>query len=104
VRQIQVLTKQLVAVHLLQVLVQVAALIAVAVAVVLVAHSERIKAKAASASQRVEKHCGMNSTICKLHNLVEQLFLTVMAKRRFVCVVDHHLQILQKKLMQIQQR
>jgi hypothetical protein len=104
VLQIQVLIKQLAAVHQLQVVVQVAVQIAVALAVVLVVHLERIKARAANANQRVEKRYAMNSTICKHHNLVAQLFLTVMAKHRFACVVDHHLQILQKKLMQIQQR
>jgi hypothetical protein len=104
VLQIQVLIKQLAAVHPLQVVVQVAVQIAVALAVALVAHLERIKVRVVSANLRVEKRCVMNSTICKHHNWVAQLFLTVMERHRFVCVVDHPLLTLQKKLMQIQQR
>jgi hypothetical protein len=103
VQQIQVLIKLLAAVHLLQVVVQAADQIAVAVVVVLVVHLERIKARAVSANQRVEKRCAMNSTICKHHNLVEQLFLTAMVKLKFACAVVLLLQTLQKKLMQIQQ-
>ena len=73
------------------------------VAVVLAVHLERIRARAANVNQRAEKRCAMNSTICRHHNLVAQLFLTVMARRKFVCVVDHRSQISQKKLAQIQQ-
>jgi hypothetical protein len=103
VQQIQVLIKLPEQVHLLQVVVQVAEQIAVAVAAALAVHLERIKVRAASASQRVEKRYAMNSIICKHHNLVEQLFLTVMAKLKFACVAVHHLQTLQRKLVQIQQ-
>jgi hypothetical protein len=35
--------------------------------------------------------------------LVAQLFLTVMARRLFVCVAELHWQILQTRLVQIQQ-
>jgi hypothetical protein len=103
VQIIQVHIKLLVAVHLLQVHVQVAVQIAAAVAAVLAVLLERIRARAASANQRVEKHYAMNSTICRHHNLVAQLFLTVTEKHRFACAVDHRSQILQKKLVQIQQ-
>jgi hypothetical protein len=103
VQTIQVHIKLLVAVLLLQVHVQVAAQIVAAVAVVLAVHSERIRARAASVNRRAEKHCAMNSTICKLHNWVELLFLTVMARLRFVCAAVRHSQISQKKLVQIQQ-
>jgi hypothetical protein len=103
VQQIQVPIKLLAAVHLLQVVVLAAVQIVVAVVAVLAVHLERIKVRAASANQRVEKHCAMNSTICKHHNLVEQLFLTVMEKHKFACVVVLPLQTLQKKLVQILQ-
>jgi hypothetical protein len=104
VQIIQVHIKQLVAVHLLQVRVQVAVQIAAAVAAALVVPSERIKVRAVNVNRRAEKHCAMNSTICRHHNLVAQLFLTVMARRKYVCVADHPSQILQKKLARIQQR
>jgi hypothetical protein len=100
---IQVHIKLLAAAHHLQVHVQVAVQIVAAVAVVLAVHLERIRARAANVNQRAEKRCAMNSTICRHHNLVAQLFLTVMARRKFVCVVDHRSQISQKKLAQIQQ-
>jgi hypothetical protein len=103
VQVIQVHIKQLVAVHLQRVVVQVVDQIVVAVAVALAVHSERIKARAANVNRRAEKHCAMNSTICRHHNLVAQLFLTVMERRKFVCVADHPLLTLQKKLVQIQQ-
>jgi hypothetical protein len=103
VQLIQVHIKLLVAVHLLQVVVQVADQIAVAVVAVLAVHLEKIKARVASANQRVEKRSVMNSTICKHHNLVEQSFLMVMEKHKFACVVVLPLQTLQKKLVQIQQ-
>jgi 2-keto-3-deoxy-L-rhamnonate aldolase RhmA len=103
VQTIQVHIKQLVAVHLQQVVVPVVDQIVAAVAVVQAVHSVRIKVRAVSANRRAEKHCVMNSTICRHHNLVAQLFLTVMARRKYVCVADHHLLTSQKKLVQIQQ-
>jgi hypothetical protein len=103
VQIIQVHIKQLVAVHLQQVVAQVVDQIVAAVAVAQVVHSERIKVRAANVNRRAEKHCAMNSTICRHHNLVAQLFLTVMERRKFVCVADHPLLTLQKKLVQIQQ-
>jgi hypothetical protein len=104
VQVIQVHIKQLVAVHLQQVVVLVVDQIAAVVAAVQVVHLVKIKARAANVNRRVEKHCAMNSTICRHHNLVAQLFLTVMARRRYVCVADHHLQTLQRKSVQTQQR
>jgi hypothetical protein len=103
VQIIQVHTKQLVAVHLQQVVVPVVDQIVVAVAVVQVVHSVRIKVRAANVNRRAEKRCAMNSTICRHRNLVAQLFLTEMERRRFACVADHHLQTSLKKLVQIQQ-
>jgi hypothetical protein len=103
VQQIQVHIKLLVAAHLQQVVVQVADQIVAAVVAVPAVHLEKIKVRAASANQRVEKRCAMNSTICKHHNLVEQSFLTAMVKLKFACVVVLLLQTSLKKLMQIQQ-
>jgi translation initiation factor IF-2 len=67
--------------------VQVAVLIAVQVAAALQVHLERMQVRAASVNQNLEKPCAMNSTICKRHNWVAQLFLTVMERLRSVCVV-----------------
>jgi hypothetical protein len=72
--------------------------------VVQVEHLVRMQARVVSANQNQERLCVMNSTICKHHNSVEQLFLTVMELLQFVCVAVLLLQILPKKLMQIQQR
>jgi hypothetical protein len=103
VQVIQVHIKQLVAVHLQQVVVLVVDQIAAVVAAVQVVHLVKIKARAANVNRRVEKHCAMNSTICRHHNLVAQLFLTVMERQIFECVAVHPLQISPKRLAQIQQ-
>jgi hypothetical protein len=58
----------------------------VAVPVVL---SEKMRARVLSESQRVEKRCAMNSTICKHQNLAAQLFRTVMDQRQYVCAAVH---------------
>jgi hypothetical protein len=84
--------------------VQVAVLIAVQVAAELQVHSERMQARAASANQNLEKRCAMNSTICKRHNWVAQLFRTVMERLRSACVAAQLLQISQKRLVQMPQR
>jgi hypothetical protein len=54
-----------------------------------VVHSEKMRARVLSESQRAEKHCAMNSTICKHQNLVAQLFRTVMVQLRYACVAVH---------------
>jgi hypothetical protein len=84
--------------------VQAAVLIAVQVAAALQVHSERMQARAASANQNQEKRCVMNSTICKRHNWVAQLFRTVMERLRSVCVAVQLWQISQKRSAQMQQR
>jgi hypothetical protein len=84
--------------------VQAAVLIAVQVAAALQVLSERMQARAASANQNQEKRCAMNSTICKRHNWVAQLFRTVMERLRSVCVAVQLLQISQKRSAQMQQR
>jgi hypothetical protein len=84
--------------------VQAAVLIAAQVEAALQVHLERMQVRAASANQNQEKRCAMNSTICKLHNWVEQLFLTVMERLRSVCVVVQLWQISLKRSVQMQQR
>jgi hypothetical protein len=69
-----------------------------------VVHSEKMRARVLSESQRAEKRCVMNSTICKHQNLVALLFRTVMVQLQFACDAVHHLQTLPTKLGQIQQR
>ena len=66
-------------------------------------HLERMQARSQDVNLNREKHCAMNSTICKHHNLVEQLFHTVMVRLLFVCVVVLHWQTLQTRSMPIQQ-
>ena len=78
--------------------------IAVLVAAVQQVHSVRMQVRAASANQNLEKRCAMNSTICKRHNWVAQLFRTEMARLKFVCVAVQHLQISLKRLAQMPQR
>jgi hypothetical protein len=68
-----------------------------------VVHSEKMRARVLSESQRAEKRCAMNSTICKHQNLVALLFRTVMVQLQYACVAVHHLQTLPTKLGQIQQ-
>jgi hypothetical protein len=70
----------------------------------LVVHSERMRARVLSESQRAEKRCAMNSTICKHQNLVALLFRTVMVQLRYVCVAVLPWLTLPTKLGQIQQR
>jgi hypothetical protein len=70
----------------------------VAVPVVL---SEKMRARVLSESQRVEKRCAMNSTICKHQNLAAQLFRTVMDQRQYVCAAVHLWLTLPTKLVQI---
>jgi hypothetical protein len=67
-------------------------------------HSEKMQVRNQDVKLNQEKRCAMSSTICKHHNLVEQLFHTVMVKLLFVCAVVHPLQISLTKSMQIQQR
>jgi hypothetical protein len=84
--------------------VQGAVLIAAQVVAVLQVHLERMQARAASANQNQEKRYAMNSTICKRHNWVAQLFHTVMERLRSVCVAAQRLQISPTRLVQMQQR
>jgi hypothetical protein len=84
--------------------VQAAALIAVQVVAVLQVHLERMQVKVASANLNQEKHCATNSTICKRHNWVAQLFLTATERLRSACVAAQPLQISQRKLVLMQQR
>jgi hypothetical protein len=67
-------------------------------------HSEKMRARVLSESQRAERRCAMNSTICRRQNLVAQLFRTVMDQLRYACVAVHRLLTSQTKLVQIQQR
>jgi hypothetical protein len=69
-----------------------------------VVHSERMRARVLSESQRVAKHYAMNSTICRHQNLVAQLFRTVMVQLQYVCVAVLPWPTLRTKLVQIQQR
>jgi hypothetical protein len=69
-----------------------------------VVHSEKMQVRVLSESQRAEKRCAMNSTICKRQNLVAQLFRTVMVQLPYVCVAVHLWLTLPTKLGQIQQR
>jgi len=73
-------------------------------AVAQVEHSERMQVRNQVVNKSLVRHYAMSSTICRHHNLVAQLFLTVMARRLFVCVAALHWQILQTRLVQIQQR
>jgi hypothetical protein len=63
-----------------------------------------MQVRAVSANQNLEKRCAMNSTICKRHNWVAQLFRTEMARHKSVCVAVQLWQISPKKLAQMQQR
>jgi len=67
-------------------------------------HLERMQVNLLSANQNQEKRCVMNSTICKRHNWVAQLFRTVMERLRSVCVAVQLWQISQKRSAQMQQR
>jgi hypothetical protein len=69
-----------------------------------VVHLEKMRARVLSESQRVEKHCAMNSTICKHQNLAALLFRTAMVQLQYVCVAVHLWLTLPTKLGQIQQR
>jgi hypothetical protein len=69
-----------------------------------VVHSEKMRARVLSESQRAEKRCAMNSTICKHQNLVALLFRTVMVQLQYACVAVHLWLTLPTKLGQIQQR
>jgi hypothetical protein len=100
VQLVQLLVHQLLVVHN----VQAAVLIVVQVVAALQAHSERMQVRAASANQNQEKRCAMNSTICKRHNWVAQLFRTVMERHRSACVAVQRWQTLQRRLAQMQQR
>jgi IS5 family transposase len=77
--------------------------IVVPVAVALQVHLEKMQARAASANLNLEKRYAMNSTICKRRNWVAQLFRTAMERLQFVCDAVQHLQISQKRLVQMQQ-
>jgi hypothetical protein len=69
-----------------------------------VVHSEKMRARVLSESQRAEKRCAMNSTICRHQNLVALLFRTVMVQLQYVCAAVHLWLTLPTKLGQIQQR
>jgi hypothetical protein len=69
-----------------------------------VVHSEKMRARVLSESQRAEKRCAMSSTICKHQNLVALLFRTVMDQLQYVCAAVHLWLTLPTKLEQIQQR
>jgi hypothetical protein len=69
-----------------------------------VVHSEKMRARVLSESQRAEKRYAMNSTICRHQNLVALLFRTVMVQLQYVCVAVHLWLTLPTKLGQIQQR
>jgi hypothetical protein len=69
-----------------------------------VVHSERMRARVLSESQRAEKRCEMNSTICKHQNLAALLFRTVMVQLQYVCVAVLPWLTSRTKLVQIQQR
>jgi hypothetical protein len=81
-----------------------AVLIAVQVVAVQQARSERMQVNLQSVSRSHARRCAKNSTICKHHNWVEQLFLTVMERQRFVCAAVHRLLTLPRRSVQIQQR
>jgi hypothetical protein len=99
VQLVHQLVHQLLVVHN----VQVAVLIAAQVVAALQVHLEKMPARAASANQNQEKRYAMNSTICKRHNWVAQLFRTEMAKLKSVCVAVQRWQISLKRLVQMQQ-
>jgi hypothetical protein len=63
---------------------------------------EKMRARVLSESQRAEKRCAMNSTICKHQNLAAQLFRTVMDQHQYVCAAVHLWLTLPTKLVQIQ--
>jgi hypothetical protein len=67
-----------------------------------VVHSEKMRARVLSESQRAEKRCAMNSTICKHQNLAAQLFRTAMDQLQYVCAAVHLWLTLPTKLVQIQ--
>jgi hypothetical protein len=67
-------------------------------------HSEKMRARVLSESQRAERLYAMNSTICRHQNLVALLFRTVMDQLQYVCVAAHLWLTLPTKLVQIQQR
>ena len=75
----------------------------VQVAVVQQEHLERMQVNLQSANQNQEKRCVMNSTTCKRQNLAALLFLMVMERLKYVCVVVHPLLTSPKRSMQIQQ-
>jgi hypothetical protein len=66
-----------------------------------VVHSEKMRARVLSESQRAEKRCAMNSTICKHQNLAALLFRTVMVQLLYACVAVHLWLTLPTKLVQI---
>jgi hypothetical protein len=72
--------------------------------VVPVVHSEKMRVRVLSESPRAEKHCAMNSTICKRQNLVALLFRTEMDQLQYACVAVLLWLTLPTKLGQIQQR
>ena len=84
--------------------VRAAVLIVHQVAAELLVHLERMQVNLQSVSRSHVRRCAKNSTICKHHNWVEQLFLTVMEIQRFVCAAVLPSQTLQRRLVQIQQR
>ena len=79
-------------------------LIAVQVVAAQQVHSERMQVNLRSVSRSHARRYAKNSTICRHHNLVEQLFLTVMERQRFVCAAVHRLLTLPRRSVQTQQR
>jgi hypothetical protein len=68
-----------------------------------VEHLERMQVRNQDVNKSLVRRYVMSSTICRHHNLVAQLFLTVMARLQFACVVEPLWQISQTRLVQIQQ-
>ena len=71
---------------------------------VLAVRLEKMQAKNRVAKLNRVKHFAMSSTICRHHNLVEQLFRTAMEKLQSVCVAALHWPTSPTRLVQIQQR
>jgi hypothetical protein len=71
-------------------------------AVVQVEHLEKMQARNLVVNKNLAKHCAMNSTTCRHHNLVALLSPTVMERLQFACAVVHRWLILQTKSVQIQ--
>jgi hypothetical protein len=71
-------------------------------AVVQVEHLEKMQVKSLVVNKNLVKHYAMSSTICRRHNSVAQLSLTVMERLLSVCDAVHRWLTLQTKSVQIQ--